>query len=93
MAEVAYNINEMAYKLAQLKKKLEEIEKKKIEAETELRLIEQQFNKYDEELKALGIDDINDLPELMKQAAEEIESGTEALETAVTELETKLKTA
>ena len=64
---------EPTQKLEQLQKKVKEIDNKRIGAEKELELLNKQHKELVKEIQDNGIEDINNLPTLIKELEEEID--------------------
>lgn len=77
-------------KLTQYANRIEAIKKIKISSEAELKMLETQYQEKEQELKNLGVTDLSNLPSFIQNLEQEITSTERKIETALSEIETKL---
>jgi phage shock protein A len=82
--------DEITKRLEKLSKDVKELETKKIRAEQEKDTLKKQYNSLIEELKLKGVEDINNLPDLIAQLEQEFEDTLLNAEKEVAELERKI---
>ncbi len=78
-------------KLTQLQKRIEEIQQKKVSAEAEVKVLHQRYEEEVTKAKALGIDNVDDLPTLIEQQEAEEKNLLESLEEEVSSVEQALQ--
>ena len=78
-------------KLLSLQKRIDTIKQKKNSAEAEVNVLQTQYTEKVEEAKGLGIENIDDLPALITQQEELLQSQLQEIETQVTSTEEALK--
>ena len=78
-------------KLLSLQKRIDTIKQKKNSAEAEVNVLQTQYEEKVEEAKGLGIENIDDLPTLITQQEEQLQSQLQEIEEQVTSTEEALK--
>ncbi len=79
-----------AKRLENLNNKVKEFEKKKIEAESELKILKKQHAELLQQLKDNGIENVENLPEIIKELEEEFNQKLEDAENNAKEIESGL---
>jgi len=77
-------------RIENIKKRLEEINTKKVQAQAQLQILEPQYNQKAEELKKLGISDLNNIPKILDDMQKELEQLLQQAELNLTQLEAEL---
>jgi hypothetical protein len=78
-------------KLLVLQKRIDTIKQKRNSAEAEVNVLQTQYTEKVEEAKGLGIENIDDLPTLITQQEELLQSQLQEIEAQVTSTEEALK--
>ena len=78
-------------KLLSLQKRIDTIKQKKNSAEAEVNVLQTQYQEKVAEAKELGIENIDDLPTLITQQEEQLQSQLQEIEEQVTSTEEALK--
>jgi hypothetical protein len=78
-------------KLLSLQKRIDAIKQKNNSAEAEVKVLQTQYEERVKEAKELGIENIEDLPTLIAQQEELLQSQLQEIETQVTSTEEALK--
>lgn len=78
-------------KLLSLQKRIDTIKQKKNSAEAEVNVLQTQYEEKVAEAKELGIENIDDLPALITQQEEQLQSQLQEIEEQVTSTEEALK--
>ena len=96
MGKILIKDNSMAQvdgtqKLLSLQKRIDTIKQKKNSAEAEVNVLQTQYQEKVAEAKELGIENIDDLPTLITQQEEQLQSQLQEIEEQVTSTEEALK--
>jgi chromosome segregation ATPase len=78
-------------KLLSFQKRIDTIKQKRNSAEAEVNVLQTQYNEKVLEAKELGIENIEELPTLIAQQEEQLQSQLQDLETQITSTEEALK--
>ncbi|MCK9542539.1 MAG: hypothetical protein M0R03_10985 [Novosphingobium sp.] len=77
-------------RIQEIKRKIEELNTKKIQAGAQLEVLQKQYNEKLQELKALGIEDLNNIPQTITNLQNELNTLLSQAEINIIELETSL---
>jgi flagellar biosynthesis chaperone FliJ len=77
-------------KLIQYTNRIEAIKKIKISSEAELKMLETQYQEKEQELKDLGVTDLDNLPSFLQNLGQEITTAEQKIENVLSDIETKL---
>uniref|UniRef100_A0A7C3WLE6 Uncharacterized protein n=1 Tax=Dictyoglomus turgidum TaxID=513050 RepID=A0A7C3WLE6_9BACT len=78
-------------KIEEINKKVKDLETKKIRAEQELKFLQDQYNETIEELRKNGIDDVQNIPDMIISLEKEIDDMISNIESQILQIEQKLQ--
>ena len=78
-------------KLTALQKRCDDIKQKKMSSKASLEALQQQYNEQVEAARALGIEDVSDIPATLQQMQQELDTLLAAVESQVTETEKQIQ--
>ena len=78
-------------KIEEINKKVKDLETRKIRAEQELKFLQDQYNETIEELRKNGIDDVQNIPDMIISLEKEIDDMISNIESQILQIEQKLQ--
>jgi len=78
-------------RLSDIKKRINSITQAKMTAQAELKLLKKQYEDKIGELKELGIEDVTNLPEIIKNSQIELENSFVDIETKLDKIDNELQ--
>ena len=87
---MAQEIQDPVKRLEKLENKVKELETKKIRTEQDIQLFQKQYSELKEELKKQGVENLDNLPELISQLEQEFNQQLNDAESQVEQIEEKI---
>lgn len=78
-------------RIENIKQRTDAINNKKLQAQAQVEVLQQQYNQKVEELKVLGVADLNNLPQTIQNLEQELEMLLSQAEVQLSQIEEQIK--
>lgn len=85
------HINDPQQRIENIRNRVDAINNKKLQAQAQVQILQQQYDQKIEELKALGVNNLDDLPQTIQNLEQELQNILNQTENQLSQIEEQIK--